>query len=178
MIRMFFKLAFSLTGWSVLGDLPAGVKKCILIVAPHTSNWDVILGICTRNIQGFEAHFLAKNELFKNPFMRWVITKLGGIPVDRGNRNSKVVESAVRHFEERDNLIITIAPEGTRTEVKEWKTGFYRIADQAKVPIVMAGFDYKRKVVEFLGRFETTGNMKSDIKDMQKLYAHITDRYS
>jgi len=177
MIKIFFKLAFTIAGWSIKGGIPEGLKKCVLIVAPHTSNWDVMLGVATRAIQGFKANFLAKNELFKNPIIKWAITGLGGLPVDRGNRNNMVVESAVQLFGKRDSLILTIAPEGTRTMVKDWKTGFYRIASQANVPILMVGFDYRHKVVEYLGLFETTGNMKSDIREIQKRYAHITDRY-
>ncbi len=154
-------------GWTIKGELP-DVDKYILIVAPHTSNWDLPLGILARCAKQMDIRFLAKKEIFVFPFstfLRW----LGGEPVDR-SKTLNMVSQIATLFDQHEKFILGIAPEGTRSPVKRWKFGFYHIALQAKVPILLVGFDYKKKEVDLHELFYPTGDLKAD-------YAHIREYY-
>ena len=164
MRRLFWILMYKIAGWKVTGKLPEQEKKYIMIVAPHTSLWDFPVGLGARAILKFKAKFLAKKELFKNPVVGAILKIMGGIPVDRGNRNNGIVDSVVKHFTDNDEFIVALTPEGTRDYVKRWKTGFYRIAKQANVPIVMVGFDFKNKAAEFRDPFYLTDDMDKDLE--------------
>ena len=134
----------SLTGWKFDGGLP-NEPKFVIIVAPHTSNWDFPVGLAALFALGFRISFLGKHSIFKWPlglFMRW----LGGIPVERSVSRDRVAES-VAAFNSTDKLILVIAPEGTRKLVPRWKTGFYHVAHGARVPIVPIVFDFGRKTI-------------------------------
>ena len=140
----FSRLYLRLAGWRVEGRLE--VDKCVLIAAPHTSNWDLPLTLMTAFVLDLRLHWLGKHTIFKFPFgpvMRW----LGGIAVHRHQSNNLVANSAqaLREFEGKVQLIIP--PEGTRDKVTTWKTGFYWIAQQAGVPIQLAYMDYANKRV-------------------------------
>ena len=154
-------------GWKVTGDLPT-INKYILIVAPHTSNWDLPIGILARCVKQIDVRFLAKKEIFVFPFRR-LFEWLGGTPVDR-TQTLHLVDQIADLFEKHDKFILGITPEGTRSPVKRWKFGFYHIAVKAKVPIFLVGFDYKKKEVQLHELFYPTGNMKAD-------YEHIRDYY-
>lgn len=161
MSRLLYLFFFRLAGWKIEGLMPSE-KKYIIIVAPHTSNWDFMIGLCARSILRFDAKFLGKKELFRFPFgalFRW----LGGVPVDR-SKNVNLVDAVVNLFNERENFIVAIAPEGTRKYVPQWKTGFYYMALKAKVPIVMTAFDYPKKTVIINKPFYPSGNLSDDMK--------------
>ncbi len=173
-IRHFFVCiswtAFKVTGWRVVGGLPKD-PKYILIGAPHTSNWDFPLALATAFLLPLNFYWLGKAALFKGPLgpiMRW----LGGTPVDRSKSNN-LVQSTIDTFGRHDRLIITIAPEGTRSKVKEWKKGFYHIAYGAGVPIGRAFLDYEHKTVGIGPTFHPTGNMDRDIAEIQAFYRDI-----
>ena len=174
--KLFWTLMYKLTGWKVVGKLSETEKKCVMIVAPHTSLWDFPVGLGSRAILGFEAKYLAKKELFKNPIIGFLLKAIGGIPVDRGNKSNGIVDSVVKYFDDNEEFIVALTPEGTRKYVKRWKTGFYRIAKQANVPIVMVGFDFKRKVVEFMDPFYLTDDMDADLEHIQTYFRGITGR--
>ncbi|MGL1886972.1 MAG: 1-acyl-sn-glycerol-3-phosphate acyltransferase [Reichenbachiella sp.] len=174
MRRILYSFVFrTLLGWRIDGNLPDGLKKCVMVVAPHTSNWDFAVGVASRSICRFKANYLMKAELFKIAPLAWFFKVTGGIPVDRKDRNVDVVGNIVKYFEKRERLILAVAPEGTRSHVKEWKTGFYRIADRAKVPIVVVSFDYSQKLVSFIEVFQTTGNMEEDVAYIKSLYLKV-----
>lgn len=177
MLRLIFKLVFKILGWRVEGNIQSGLKKCVLIIAPHTSNWDLFLGIGARSICGFSANYLIKKEAFKYKPIAWFLESTGGIPVDRRSDKVDVVSDVVNYFHQRDSLILTLTPEGTRSYVKEWKTGFYRIADRAQVPIVLVAFDYGLKSVKFLDVVKTSGDMNKDIEHIKSLYHNIKGKY-
>ncbi|UXP32182.1 1-acyl-sn-glycerol-3-phosphate acyltransferase [Reichenbachiella agarivorans] len=177
MARLLFIAVFKLIGWRIDGNLSAGLKKCVLIIAPHTSNWDFVLGVVSRTICGFKANYLIKKEFFRFKPLAWFFTYTGGIPVDRKNKKVDLVGSVVEKFESRDSLVLTITPEGTRSYVEEWKTGFYRIAWRAKVPIVLVGFDYSKKLVKFIEEFEPTGNMEEDIIYIKNQYRDVKGKH-
>lgn len=164
--RLFLKIA----GWQVVGQQPP-YQKCVIIAGPHTSNWDFPIFMAVVGFLNLRVGFLGKHTLFQGP-LGWLFYYLGGIPVDRADRNAAdIVRQVVTVFEERDQLILGIAPEGTRTKVKKWKTGFYRIAEGADVPIICAYLDSKSKTVGFGEIFQPTGNMEADLVEIQAFYA-------
>jgi 1-acyl-sn-glycerol-3-phosphate acyltransferase len=144
-----------LAGWK-LGPVVEDVPKCVICVAPHTSNWDFIVGKLFYTSIGRNASFLIKKEWFFFPF-NLLFDWLGGVPVDRSKRTS-VTDQMVGQFNRRKEFQLAVTPEGTRKRVNDWKKGFYYIAQKANVPILMAYFDYKKKEVGFKGVFYPTGD--------------------
>lgn len=131
--------------WEIVGEVPPH-RKMVLIGAPHTSNWDFPLAMVVAPALGLRIRFLAKHTLFRWPF-GWFFRMVGGIQVDR-SRAQGIVPQTVSAFEEADDLVLVIAPEGTRSKREYWKAGFYRIALAAQVPVVLAGVDgANRKIV-------------------------------
>lgn len=160
-----------LFGWQVLNKLP-DFKKYVLIAAPHTSNWDFIVGIMARSVSRTKMSFLGKGSLFKPPF-GWWFRSLGGIPVYR-NKRLNMVDQMVEVFNERKHLILAMSPEGTRSKTAYWKSGFYHIAHKAKVPIVMATLDFKNKTVQLGGQFlNPTGDIMADMKVIRAFYENV-----
>ena len=147
-------------GWKVDNNFP-DIPKCVLAVAPHTSNWDFVVGKLAYNTLGRKAHFLIKAEWFFFPF-NILFRSMGGIPVKRGKSQS-LTDILADEFNKRKRMHLGITPEGTRKPVKEWKKGFYYIALKAKVPILLIGLDYGKKEARVLGQFEPTGNYPQDI---------------
>ena len=175
MIRWFLKWAFETAGWKIEGGLPADEKKFIIIIAPHTSLWDFPVGICVRAIVRAKVSYLAKKELFKFPlsvFLRW----LGGHPVDRG-KSGKLVDAVVDIYNSRESFAIALTPEGTRKQVSKFKTGFYYIARKAKIPIVMIGFDYSKKVVKFHEPVFVSDNQQQDMEMIMGFFKDFQGRH-
>ena len=144
------------------------LPKFVVIVAPHTSNWDFFIGIATVYALGIRISFLGKDSLFRGPLgpmMRW----LGGIAVDRSVSRDRVSEM-VDVFRSRDRLVVGLTPEGTRKKVGDWKTGFYHVARGANVPIVPVAFDYSQKKIIFFPAFTPTGDAKRDIEFLKRLF--------
>lgn len=173
-MKFLFKLIFKITGWKIIGDVPRHLTKYIIIVAPHTSNWDFPIGVAVRSIMGFKSNFLGKKELFDSAF-GWMFRKLGGFPVDR-SRSSQMVDEVAKIISEQDRFVIALAPEGTRKNVQRWKTGFYHIAVKAKIPIVMAGLDYSRKSVVWSAPFYPCGDLMKDAVLMDDFYKDIVGK--
>jgi 1-acyl-sn-glycerol-3-phosphate acyltransferase len=168
------RLVLRLTGWSLEGSVPPD-RKMVAIVAPHTSNWDFILGAVAMTSLGLGFGALAKDSLFWPPLgrvMRW----LGCVPVNR-RRPSGVVESAIEALQTRDGLILAVTPEGTRRKSKGWKTGFHRIALGAGVPVWPTVIDYRRKVVAFHSVFQPTQDVDADVVALQALYSADMARF-
>lgn len=168
MVKWILGGGFRLAGWKVSGKKP-DLKKYVVIVAPHTSNWDFFVGWSARNIIGFRPNFLAKNSLFKIPFVGWFLKFIGGVPVDR-SKNTNMVDQVVKLYKEKEEFIMTITPEGTRSYSPKWKTGFYRIANLAGVPILKIGFDYATKTVFLDELFYPTGDMEKDIETLKDYF--------
>lgn len=148
--------------------------KFVIIVAPHTSNWDFPVGVAALFSLGFRISFLGKHTIFKWPlgiFMRW----LGGIAVDRSVSRDRVAE-AVAAFDSSDKLIFAVAPEGTRKLVPAWKTGFYHVAHGARVPIVPVAFDYGARAIRIGPAFRTTGDRDGDILKLKDFFRGVTPR--
>ena len=172
--RTFFSFCFFVFGWKTKGQMP-DIKKYVLIVAPHTSNWDFFVGLAARYILNLRSHFLAKQSLFKIPVVGWFMRVIGGHAVDR-SRNMNLVDQVVELYESLDEFVMTVTPEGTRSYQPNWKTGFYHIAVKAKVPIVMVGFDYKKKEVEVRDPFTPTGDKEADIEFIKAYYRTVVGR--
>jgi 1-acyl-sn-glycerol-3-phosphate acyltransferase len=156
-----------LCGWRMTGALP-DVPRMVIIAAPHTSNWDFVLGVLCMYACGFRVSFLGKDTLFRGPlgwFMRW----LGGHPVDRSSPRG-VVEQTVQAIQAAPQFILALAPEGTRQRVIEWRTGFYRVAEAAGLPVVLGYFDYGRKEVGFGPIMTPSGNLEADMAEIQTFY--------
>ena len=153
-----------LRGWRVEGAFP-DIPRMVLIVAPHTSNWDFPTGLLVKLAMRMGGRFVGKHTLFRGPFgvvMRW----LGGVPVDRSAAAGFVEESA-RVVRESERMTLVVAPEGTRKRSDKWKSGFYRIAVAAGVPIFPVAFDYSRRVIVFGPLFHPTGDYEKDLAEIQ-----------
>ncbi|MFY0688587.1 MAG: lysophospholipid acyltransferase family protein [Cyclobacteriaceae bacterium] len=159
---------FWLFGWKVKGK-PPSQKKYIVAAAPHTSNWDFFVALCARHIFMMHSNFLGKKSLFDAPIVGWFMKSIGGHPVDR-TKSQNLVDQVVELYDQHDEFVIAIAPEGTRSYQPELKTGFYRIAEKAKVPIVLVGLDFANKTVEMRPPFYPTGDLD---KDMEKIKAYF-----
>lgn len=163
-----------LIGWKIVGRLPDD-KKYIIIVAPHTSNWDLIIGLIARFAVGVKINFLAKNQVFFFP-LGILLRAMGGTPVDRSKKGNKV-EQAVALFQNSDELKLGLAPEGTRSPVTRWKEGFYYIAYQAEIPIVMIGFDYSSKEIKIQDPFWPSGDINKDFPKIIEYFRTVKGRY-
>jgi len=156
---------FRVLGWKVNGTFPE-IEKCIVVVVPHTSWVDFIIGVLIRSIIQKQIHFIGKKSLFRPPF-GWYFKWMGGTPIDRSKR-SDTVSAVAEIFDQRATFRLALSPEGTRKKVTQWKTGFYYIARTAKVPIVLVAFDYGRKEIKFSEPQYTT---KSKFADFEKYTA-------
>lgn len=163
-----------MTGFEVEGEAPKA-RSYVLIAAPHTTNWDLPVMLGLSYMLDLRISFLAKHTLFKGPFgafFRW----LGGIPVDRRSRHN-AVEQAVHAFEANPDLRLAISPEGTRKYTPYWRTGFYYIALQAKVPIAMGYIDYTRRRGGVGPLFYPTGDIRADMDALRAFYNDIKGKY-
>ncbi|MBK8249612.1 MAG: lysophospholipid acyltransferase family protein [Gemmatimonadetes bacterium] len=151
-------------GWRVVGSWP-DLPRFVVVVAPHTSNWDFVVGFAAYLALEIDASWLGKHTLFRwpaGPLLRY----FGGIPVVR-TQATNVVDLHVREFQSRDQLIFVVAPEGTRKRTPEWKSGFYRIATGAGVPILPVALDFGARLVRLLPAFEPTGDYAADLPQIK-----------
>jgi 1-acyl-sn-glycerol-3-phosphate acyltransferase len=153
-------------GWTHVGTVP-DVPKFVIIGAPHTSNWDFFLFLGTIQHFDLRVKFLGKQSLFRWPF-GWMFRKVGGIPVDR-NRSGGIVAQVKRAFAEADEMVLVIAPEGTRSAAPNWKSGFVEIAEAADVPVVFAGVDGVAKTIT-MSRPEHVGPDRGDFMDRVRAF--------
>lgn len=165
------KIILKIIGWKIVDHIPRDVKKYIVVVAPHTSNWDFPLGILSRSYLRRKIQFIAKAEVFKfplGPFVRW----MGGIPVDR-SKKSNLVESVADLYASREELSICISPEGTRKKVKRLKTGFYHMALAANVPITLCTFDFKTRTITFHEPYHVSEEKDKEIAKVWDFFTGI-----
>ena len=164
-------------GWRVDGCLPPEASKCVVVGAPHTSNWDLPIGLLAAFALDLNVRWLGKCQLFRPPIgglMRW----LGGIPVDRSRSHQLVANVATDLAQWPHDLQLIVTPEGTRSKVTQWKTGFYFIAQQADLPIVLGYLDYGRKVAGLGPVLRASGDLDADLARIKAFYAPMRGKRS
>ncbi len=168
---------FKIIGWKVVGNTTFSkntIKKAVIISAPHTSNFDFIIGILLRKIVAVKTNFIGKKSLFIWPF-GYYFKAVGGVPVNRSNKEKKV-QTIAKLFEDKEEFRLTLAPEGTRSKVEAWRTGFYYIAKEAKVPIIMFTMDFGNKQNKISEPFYPTENVEADFKFMKSFFKGVKGR--
>ena len=171
-----FKLLFKLGGWKVTHHLPKEIKQCIIIAAPHTSNWDFVYGMGALKAMNLKARFTIKKEWMRFP-LKSLMTNLGALPIDRaknadGTRKG-TIEAIAELFIAQNELLLMIPVEGTRSRVEKWRTGFYYIALKAKVPIALGFMDFEKRECGIDKIMYLTGNFKKDMDEIMDFYKNI-----
>lgn len=173
-LRIFFhwlsRFLLWISGWKITGQRP-DIKKYVMIAAPHTSNWDFYFGLLMNLYFKNELYWMGKKQIFRMPFgliMKW----FGGIPVDR-SRSNNLVSSVIEEFGKRESLVVTVPPEGSRSKVDSWKTGFYYISKGAGVPILLAFLDYKNKTGGYGPVIFPTDSIDEDMARIKDFYKDI-----
>lgn len=175
LLRAFSVAFLRLKGWQVEGALPPEHARCVLIAAPHTSNWDLPYTLMVAFVLRLNIHWMGKRQLFRFPFggvMRW----LGGLPVNREQSSNLVAASAEAIRSSPGPWQLVVPPEGTRSKTRHWKTGFYWIAVTAEVPIVLAYMDFAQKRSGLGPVFQPTGDIDSDMREIKAFYAPFRGR--
>ncbi len=168
LLYAFSSLVLKLTGWRAEGEFPKHIPKAMVIAAPHTTNWDMPFSLMIAFKLHIPVYWMGKSSIFNFPFgpiMRW----MGGIPVER-SRSTNTVDAIIEKFNQNDRLHIMMAPEGTRSKVKEWKSGFYHMANGANVPIVLAYIDYANKRGGIGPIYQTSGDYEKDLAEIKAFY--------
>jgi 1-acyl-sn-glycerol-3-phosphate acyltransferase len=172
MKKLLYKwIFFKMMGWKIVGTINPDIKKCVMMVMPHTSAHDFYLGIFTRGIVGLEMNFVAKKELFRFPF-GYYFNYMGGAALDRSGGLNKV-DSIAAIFDKKDTFRLAVAPEGTRKYVSELKTGFYYIALKANVPIIPVAFDFGKKEVRFGQPLHPSGDLATDLQLLNQHFVGV-----
>lgn len=163
-------------GWRVIDHRPKPMGSAIYLVVPHTSNWDFFLGLLARSVAHINANYLAKKSLFDSP-MGWFFRASGGYPVDR-SKSTNLTDQVVNYFRSVPGFSVAITPEGTRSKVEAWKTGFWRIAKGAQVPLILTSFDYGRKEVTLSAPYHVGEDMEQDIIRLKEYFQPFTGRHA
>ena len=172
--QLYSFIYYKILGWKLTGTIAPTLKKCVVIVIPHTSNLDFFIALLVRGIMKVEINFVGKKELFAFPF-GYYFRAVGGAPLDRsGGKNN--VDASAEVFAKHDSFRLALSPEGTRKKVTELRTGFYYIALKANVPIVSVAFDFGKKEVKVGIPFTPSGNYEEDIKLILPFYEGVTGK--
>ena len=171
----FSKLILRILGWKVTVTVP-DYPKCIICVAPHTSNLDFIFGKLAYMSVGRQAGFLMKESWFFFPLGN-IFKAMGGIPVSRKEKKGSLVEQIVEKYKNSERLTLAVTPEGTRKRTAKWHSGFLRIAEQADVPICLAYVDFRTKTIGMEDTFAPSGDIEKDLHDVKHYYKNFTGRY-
>jgi 1-acyl-sn-glycerol-3-phosphate acyltransferase len=161
------KLLLKLLGWKSYGEA-VQEPKCIIIGVPHTSSWDFIISWIFYTSKGGKAKILIKKEFFFWP-VGYFLRKMGGVPIDR-SKGANVIRQTIQLFNENQHVHLAITPEGTRKRTKNWKAGFYTIAQNTGASVYLSSFDWGKKEITIWKKFELTNDHKEDIKRMKDFY--------
>ena len=174
-MKTFAKIVLKIIGWKVGGRFPHEYKKLVILEAPHTANIDYFIGMMIIYSMGVKVNVIIKKEAFFWPF-GGLLKKAGGIPIDRTSKTSKV-DAIAELFKKHERLNLGITPEGTRSLSTKWKKGYYYIALKAKVPILCASMDYKKKEAFFGPVIIPTGDYEKDFAEIEKFYTGVTAKH-
>jgi 1-acyl-sn-glycerol-3-phosphate acyltransferase len=174
MLRSFARWMLRVGGWTTVGGVPE-VPKAVFIAAPHTSNWDGLWALVYKVAFDIDVKFFAKHSLFWFPLGN-ILRALGGIDLDRGKAGT-AVDEAIRMFETEEQFYFGLAPEGTRKKTAGWKTGFYRIAMGAGVPVYLGLLDYGRRRIGIGRKMELTGDVDADMAVIREFYEGVDGRW-
>jgi len=162
------KSIFFVLGWEIVGKLPEQ-KKFIIIIAPHTSNWDFFMFILVKFACEIKVCFIGKHTIFIGP-IGWILKRLGGIPVERSSSHN-IVDTIVSEFLKRESMIFALSPEGTRSYLDHWKSGFYHIARKANIPVVTAYLDTSTKTIGWGPSFIMTDDKHKNLDEIRLFYS-------
>ncbi|MFO7570080.1 MAG: 1-acyl-sn-glycerol-3-phosphate acyltransferase [Smithellaceae bacterium] len=180
LIKFIARLFFELGGWTINNKLPPNVKQCVMIAAPHTSNWDFLYTRIAFLLMDIPVKITIKSSYMRFPYGPFA-RALGGIGINRqpkkpGERRPSMVQVMVNLFAEHDDLVMLVTPEGTRSLRTRWKTGFYHIAAMANVPVALGYLDYKKREAGVGKVVYPGGDMKKDLQEIMAFYKKITPR--
>ena len=168
------RLVLGLLGWRLEGTFP-DLPRFVLVGAPHTSNWDAVVGLAAAMAYGLEVHFFAKREAFRWP-LGALLRALGGIPVDR-SRPGGLVTQAVEAFARREAFVLGVTPEGTRSRAPRWKTGFHHIAVTVGVPVVLVALDYGNKRIGPGPTLTLSGDLPADLARIADFFRDVRGKH-
>ena len=171
------KFIIWLSGWKVDQRLKADFKRCVMVAAPHTSNWDFLIARAAFEVMEIPVRFTIKKEWVDGP-LGFLMKALGAIGIDRrpkadGEARLSYVDAMVRLFEETGDLVVLVTPEGTRSKATEWKTGFYHVAKAANVPIALGYLDYGKKIAGIGKILNVSDSMEKDMHEIMEFYSNI-----
>lgn len=179
--KLLAKLIFKIFGWTLDDHLKADFKKCVMLAVPHTSNWDLIFARSAFAMMGIPIRFTVKKEWLRFPF-KTIMLSLGAIGIDRspkvaGQERQSMTNAMIDLFNGRNELVVMVTPEGTRSLRTKWKTGFYHVATGANVPIALGYLDYKNKIAGVGKIIYPTGDMQKDMKEIMEFYKPIQGKH-
>lgn len=179
--KLISRIIFWIFGWSFKDHVGGGYERCVMIAAPHTSNWDLVFARAAFYLMNIPVRYTVKKEWMRFPF-NLVFGPLGAIAIDRsprkpGEERKSMTEAMIELFEKNDRLSVMVTPEGTRSLRTKWKTGFYHVAVGAGVPIALGFLDYKNKIAGVGKIIYPTGDIQKDMKEIMAFYKTITAKY-
>lgn len=175
MWKLFAVLILKMWGWTIKGRMEDGLKKSVIIAAPHTANSDFAIGWLAYKAMGVNVNFLIKKEMFRFPFGA-LLKSMGGIPVDR-SKSTNTVSQVVDLINRNESIHVALTPEGTRKRVKHWRKGFYFIAHKANIPVVLVSIDYAKKEGAIGPTIYLTNDYDADLAKIQEFYKNVSARH-
>ncbi len=171
MIQRISKFIMKLLGWKITGNYPYQLKKKLIIGAPHTSNWDFIIGVLVKGALQDDLKYIGKASLFRPP-LGWIMKALGGMPLEE-NKSISLVQKVVNLYGNNENLTIAMSPEGQRKKTDRFRTGYYYIAKGAKIPVLPVHLDFGNKRFHFLDPFYPSDETEKDLAYIESLFVGI-----
>ncbi len=181
MLTRIFIWIFKRNGWNLETQLPQAIDRCVLVGAPHTSNWDLVYGIAALRLLKLDIRFTIKNEWNFFP-INFFLNRLGALWIERNSKKENsgkqsMTEMMTTLFTKHDKLILLVTPEGTRKKMIKWRTGFYHVALNAKVPMALGYLDYKKKSAGITKMIFPTGDKEKDLKEIMRFYQTINPKF-
>jgi len=177
MKKLLAKFVNFVTGWHVNVPEEFRIKKAVMIAAPHTSNWDLIHALPGLWLGGYKPRFFIKDDFKKIPVINWLLKWVGAIWVNR-KKNNNLIKHSVDMLSNEKELLLLVPAEGTRSAAPKWKLGFYHIAKEAGLPILLSYLDYAKKEAGVGKMIYPTDDFEKDMLEIENFYKNITPKYS